>query len=163
MNVGSCICDGNRAQKKAFSFSWEGSLRFKNQWLKSIIFIPCLCHRIDNAYKYHASHNEALKILVSRIKTYPQVINEHKNEIGAKCPPAISTRWIYDFDILDFIFKHKESVEPHIIISDEEIQLYDILFIFKSLVTIFENPNTRFWRAFYYRESNKRKSLCIRI
>ena len=152
VNVGTCICDGNKAQKKAFSFTWSSSLRFKDKWLKAIIFIPCLCHRIDNAYKYHATHDESIKIIVDKIKEYPQILNEHRDEIGAKCPPSISTRWIYDFVILDFIIKNKDKTSEYVVISEDELQLYDILFIFKSLISIFENPNTPFHRAFFYLE-----------
>ena len=34
IKIGTCICDGNLAQKKAFSFDWGLSLRFKADWLK---------------------------------------------------------------------------------------------------------------------------------
>ena len=152
VNVGTCICDGNKAQKKAFSFDWRESLRFKDPWLKGIIFIPCLCHRINNAYKYHSSHDEALIPIVEGIKNYPQVLNEHRNEIEARCPSAISTRWILDYDILNFITQHEEKTREYLTLSSEELNLKDILFVFKSLIGIFENPNTYFHRAFFYIE-----------
>ena len=31
VSIASCICDGNKAQKKAFSFDWTESLRFHDQ------------------------------------------------------------------------------------------------------------------------------------
>ena len=152
VNIASCICDGNKAQKKAFSFEWGSSLRYKDDWLKRIIFLPCLCHRVDNAYKYHASHDDTLKAIVKKIKGYPSILNQHIEEIGAKCPLAVSTRWVYDYDVINFIKKHHRTVEDHLQLSDEENYLFDVLFIFKSLICIFENSNTRFWRAFFYLE-----------
>ena len=51
INIGSVVCDGNTAQLKAFDFRWEKSLRNqKINDIKNIIFIPCLCHRVENAY-----------------------------------------------------------------------------------------------------------------
>ena len=144
--------DGNRAQKKAFSYEWGLSLRFKDDFLKRIIYIPCICHRLDNAYKYHASHDETLKNIVENIKSYPRILNDHIEEIGAKCPLAVSTRWIYDFDILNFIIKHQNKTKSFITLDETEVHLFDILFVFKSLIKICENPNTRFWRAFFYLE-----------
>ena len=152
INIGTCICDGNLAQKKAFSFDWVGSIRFKQEWLKSIIFVPCLCHRIDNAYKYHISHNAELKTIVDKVKDYPKVLNSQRQKNGAKCPSAVSTRWIYDYDILNFIRTHEKQTQAYVVLDENELNLFDILFIFKSLVTIFENPNTYFWRALYYLE-----------
>lgn len=152
VNIASCICDGNKAQKKAFSFAWTESLRFKDSWLKGIIFIPCLCHRIDNGYKYHVTHDPALKEIIERIKSYPAILNEHRNEIGAKCPPPVSTRWLYDFDIIAFILKHKDKAHKYVELNESEMNLYKVLLVFKSLLKIFENPNTYFWRAFYYLE-----------
>ena len=90
--------------------------------------------------------------MVARIKNYPQLLNDHRNEIGAKCPPAINTRWVYDYDILNFIIKHESKTKKYIVLSNEELKLFDILFVFKSLIGIFENPNTLFHRAFFYLE-----------
>ena len=134
------------------AFDWGLSLRFKEDWLKFIIYIPCLCHRIDNAYKYHATHSPELQAITSNIKNYSKVLSDHKNDIGSKCPSPITTRWLYDFDILEFIIKHKDSTQKFVELNDQDLFLYDILFIFKSLIRIFENPNTHFWRAFYYIE-----------
>ena len=144
VNIASCICDGNKAQKKAFSFAWTESLRFKDSWLKGIIFIPCLCHRIDNGYKYHVTHDPALKEIIERIKSYPAILNEHRNEIGAKCPPPVSTRWLYDFDIIAFILKHKDKAHKYVELNESKMNLYKVLLVFKSLLKIFENPNTYF-------------------
>ena len=114
IKIASVICDGNRAQKKAFSYEWGLSLRFKDDFLKRIIYIPCICHRLDNAYKYHASHDETLKNIVENIKSYPRILNDHIEEIGAKCPLAVSTRCIYDFDVLNFIIKHQNKTKSFI-------------------------------------------------
>jgi hypothetical protein len=54
MNISTVVCDGCKAQKKAFSPRWENSLprTSKHPWVKQIIFIPCLAHRIQNAFEW---------------------------------------------------------------------------------------------------------------
>ena len=42
------VCDGNKAQKKAFGFVWDDSIRFKEiEDIEKIIYIPFLCHRVS--------------------------------------------------------------------------------------------------------------------
>ena len=154
IKIGTCICDGNLAQRKAFSFEWTGSLRKLAQpeysWIKEIIYIPCLCHRVDNSYKYHVNHDAQLTVLLNEVRENSKVLAAHRKEIGAKCPQFVSTRWVYDYEILRFI-KHHDTGD--LINANPQFEpLYDILFIFKSLILIFENPNTYFWRAFFYIE-----------
>ena len=69
IKIGSCICDGNLAQKKAFSYTWKKSLRFfkSARWLKEVIFIPCLCHKLNNAYKMTILHNPVIQGIIEEI------------------------------------------------------------------------------------------------
>jgi len=63
VNLGSVVADGNKAQKKCFDKSWRSSLRniAENRFIREVIFIPCLCHRVDNALKYHAKERSQHK------------------------------------------------------------------------------------------------------
>ena len=154
INVASCICDGNTAQKKAFKYSWARSLRNLKDypWLRSILYIPCLCHRISNAYKSIISHNQELKEIIINAREIATQCKEHKAELGAVCPTFIKTRWLYDFDIITFLLTHKEKIEQFISLPPELEEILPNLQILKTLVQIFEDPKTPFCRAFHYLE-----------
>lgn len=154
ISIGSVVCDGNKAQKKAFSFEIRATLRFQvgYEWLKEVIFIPCLCHLTHNAYKNCVKKSPTLVPIMSTIREGAKTLRNHREEVGALCPPFINTRWIYDYDILDFMRKHIEKCQPIFNIPPESEQIYDVISIFKSLVGIFEKEGTKFWRAFYYIE-----------
>ena len=94
IRLGSVVADGNRAQKKCFDANWSGSLRRASihQSLKSVVFIPCLCHRVDNALKYHASHDDGITPLIGQLHELAQQCRHHKELLGAICPNHISTR-----------------------------------------------------------------------
>ena len=70
INISSIVCDGNKAQKKAFSFEWPSSLRNLDnyKWIQKIYYIPCLCHRINCAYKYTVEHDKNLFAYVQNIR-----------------------------------------------------------------------------------------------
>ena len=154
IKIGTIICDGNRAQKKAFAFEWPESLRnlalSQYKWIKEVIYLPCLCHLVDNSYKYKVNHEPELKALVNGLRKNAKILYQNRSIIGSKCPQFVSTRWIYDYEILEYIKHH--HVEEIISIDEDYEALYESIFIFKSLVLIFENPNTFFWRAFFYLE-----------
>ena len=154
INIASCVCDGNKAQKKAFSYSWSESLRHLRNypWIKDILFVPCLCHRIDNSYKHVVKHNSTIKTLTTNLREIGELCNEHQDDIKAKCPRFVNTRWIYDFEIVQFILQHKDKIEEFIDIPETTEQLYDNLLILKTLIKIFEDPDTPLYSAFSYLE-----------
>jgi hypothetical protein len=113
MNISSVVCDGCKAQKKAFSPRWENSLprTSKHPWVKQIIFIPCLAHRIQNAFEYAMEHDDANASFSKRLHLISEVLISQEGSIGAICPRHVSTRWVYDFDIAQFIKDHPCSLE----------------------------------------------------
>ena len=52
INICSITVDGNRAQLKALSFEWDGSIRKRyidnGDFIKKIMLNHCLCHKINN-------------------------------------------------------------------------------------------------------------------
>ena len=145
-----------KLKKKAFSYKWKESLRFikDKKDIKEIIFVPCLCHKINNSYKYTIEHDDELRKFVDYIHLIAEKCKEHHDLIGAKCPSFVSTRWIYDFDIVLFIIEHKEKIEEVFEeeLADEIPQYFEILQILKTLIKIFEDPKTPFFRGFVYLE-----------
>lgn len=155
IKIASCICDGNMAQKKAFSYQWKDSLRFKQPWMKEIIFIPCLCHKVNNAYKMVVNQNDDIRELVEEARSFAIFCKDHKEEIGATCPSFVSTRWIYDYDLVNFFLEHEEKIKeiaPKNMFPEKVKIIYPILKIFKTLIRIFEDSHTPFHRGFVYLE-----------
>ena len=155
--IASCICDGNLAQKKAFSYSWKHSLRFgtDKRWLKEIIFIPCLCHKINNVYKKVVKSNHEVLSIIQQIREAATICKENKNSIGLTCPSFVNTRWIYDFEIANFLRQHQNEIENFVQLPKEFMKIFPILEIFKTLVKIFEDPKTPFMSGFIYLERSK--------
>ena len=144
INISVIICDGCLAQKKALSETWKYSVlrTAKEEFMKKLIFIPCLCHRIQNAFSNAISKNEELNEISDHIHHLSEIFIEKESEIGSKCPQHISTRWIYDYDICNFIKKHYEKCKIITPIRDELSQFHSIATIFKALSLIFEDPKT---------------------
>jgi len=154
IKLGSVVADGNRAQKKCFDITWDGSLRrlSSHNSLKEVIFIPCLCHRVDNALKYHVTHNEDLKHIADTLHSLAAECRAHKEEIGSICPSHVSTRWIYDYDILNFIRMNRQKIAKFTHLPEAFDHYFPILCICKQLILIFESSKTFHFRAFVHLE-----------
>lgn len=155
IKIGSCVCDGNTAQKKAFSYQWPESIRFVKgeSWIQDIIFVPCLCHRINNSYKMVVKHNEYIETIINTIRSIANDCKQRKAEIGLTCPTYISTRWLYDFDIMEFLIVNRQQVTDVIGELPPEIEdLANVLAILRTLIRIFEDPKTPFHKGFLYME-----------
>ena len=154
IKLGSVVADGNRAQKKCFDIEWDESLRrlSDHRSVRNVVFIPCLCHRIDNSLKYHINHDAALRSIVERLHQIACDSRSHKEIVGAICPSHVATRWIYDFDIMDFIRRHHSKIKSLTSIPEEFNLLHPVLSIFKRLVQIFESPRTFHFSAFTHIE-----------
>ena len=157
IKIGSCICDGNLAQKKAFSYTWKKSLRFfkSARWLKEVIFIPCLCHKLNNAYKMTILHNPVIQGIIEEIRNIGELSRKNKDQLGITCPSFVTTRWIYDFEIIQFILHNQEKISLFSEIPENIDQLQDVLAIFRTLVTIFEDPKTPFYKGFIILERSQ--------
>jgi hypothetical protein len=156
ISIGSVVCDGNTAQKKAFNHSWKNSLPRRSQfeWMKRIIFIPCLCHRTHNSFKNRVLHDENLGTIVQTLHDLSKLCRDHIKELGAACPAHIETRWLYDFDIVQFLHDNQQRISKfHTLQMSELTYLRDVLAIFKALINIFENTSTPHWSAFKHLEN----------
>lgn len=156
INIGTVVCDGSPAQLKAFDFRWEKSLRFKKiNDIKNIIFIPCLCHRVENAYKYQAGKDEQLIKILNELQEIETFCRMNSDDLGLTCPSHCNTRWIFDYDIVVFVIDHIELIQRHYgreIPIDDLIDLKNCLTIFKTLIRQFEKTSTKFKWAFEYLE-----------
>ena len=150
IQISCVVCDGNTAQKKAFSQQYKSSLRHQKNypWISHIYFIPCLCHRINNAYKNAVIHSEPLSNFTSELHNIALACKEHKDELKKVCPTFISTRWIYDYDIARFITINSDHIKQFIHVPDDIEQFLQTVQIFKILVLTCEKTTQPFYTAF---------------
>ena len=151
INVGSIVLDGNTAQLKSFNKDWKLSLYHKSiPDIKKIIIVPCLCHRIHNSYKYTVLHNKELSELVTNLHVIASTIHDTVDHFKTICPTHCDNRWIYDYDILEYLMKNKEEVIAILPDTPFEkfLQLYKCLKVLKLLVLKFEKRYTQIQSAF---------------
>lgn len=134
--IGSIIIDGSKAQINAIHQILENS---KDNTFKKIIVIPCLCHRIQNALTMCVKNQKDKHLYV--INSYiVKAMYQNANIIKAICPSHISTRWIYDYDIVKFIVDHRLKISQFANIPYGIDEMCDILKRLKSLTKTFEDP-----------------------
>ena len=118
------------------------------KWLKQLIIIPCLCHKVNCSFKNAVKGDKNLANIINIIHNISEECLANSNVLGAVCPTHINTRWIYDYEIVEFIIKHKEIISRFMEIPEEIFNLRDCLKILKTLIKIFENPSTPIGSAY---------------
>lgn len=151
--VGSVTVDGNTAQLKALSFTWKNSLRRRyidhDDFMRRILVNPCLCHKVNNAYKMACKKCPELGGNVSRLRALCSECRQHPNDVKGVCPNVQLQRWIIDYDLASFIIDHADQISKFTTFNiDEIIDLHKLLTILKSLTLIFEDPQTPHFHAF---------------
>jgi hypothetical protein len=143
VQVSSVVIDGGLAQLKAFNEEWHESVRCKYPPSRGIFLFPCLAHRVHNSYVYTVSKFPEAKYFSEWLINSSTILISNHLKIGARCPSHVATRWLYHFEICDFIKKHSEAVAEFINLPNEIEMLYKILTVLKALVLIFEDPKTQ--------------------
>jgi hypothetical protein len=115
INISAITCDGASYQVTALNFEDPDSIQRKNfetEHLRKLLFVPCLCHRLNNAYRSLFRTSDLFKATITSLRDLGVVCRKPANciTLGAFCPTFIQTRWIYDQRILDFILKHEEKI-----------------------------------------------------
>lgn len=153
IKVGSVTVDGNKAQLKALSFTWKKSLRNRyidhDEFLKHILVNPCLCHRINCAYKAAYNKCDELKEAVDMLREIAVECKDHPADVLDVCPSVQLTRWVVDYDLCTFILNHKQRIKKFRDFDEPTLlMLRDVLSVLKSLTNIFENTKTPHFKAF---------------
>jgi hypothetical protein len=115
ITVSTVVSDGATYQTKALNFEDKASIQAKNPGstlLSRLLFIPCLCHRLNNAYhrlvrgcRVYARFIGSLRRLAIFCRKPAQV-----EKLGRRCPQFIETRWLYDHRILTFLLEHEDQI-----------------------------------------------------
>ena len=152
IRLGSVVCDGNTAQKHCFKYGTTYTIRTcQDMPTRRAIFIPCLAHRVNNSFKNTIQQSENLKSQISALHLFAEELRIHRTQIGAACPMHISTRWVYDYDILNFIKQHFEKIASLTEIPFEETTLtylFEVSTIFKKMILLFSDTSFPFPEAF---------------
>lgn len=157
INISTVVVDGNRAQMKALRELKES--KKSDEMIRNLIVVPCLCHRINNAYKFAVTHNEKFKALLTQMRSIAKTLNSSKSEYN-NCPTFVDTRWIYDLDILRYLKKNEDGINKYLRsklaqnrITPEMLDLENMLMVLKKLTLIFEDPNLPLSKAYPILES----------
>lgn len=110
--------------------------------MKQLIVVPYLCHKIHNSFKNAVIADADLSNIIDILHKISHYCNSNKEKIGYICPSHISTRWIYDYEIVEFIIKHEDIISLNCEIPQNIHQLKNCLKILKQLILIFEDPFT---------------------
>ena len=148
LNISSVVMDGSKAQAKAFNCAYPRSLRnirFTTDTAKKVLTFPCACHLIENAYKRLLQRNSDVNGVVSICRLIGRALNELPTPLAA-CPRFVSTRWIYDYDIVKYVLQHRmevtKAVQMLVPLDDELGNLKVLLGILRTLIARFESASS---------------------
>jgi hypothetical protein len=169
IHVSVVICDGATYQTKALNWEDPESLQGTHQedpLLSRVLFVPCLCHRLNNAYRRLVHDSELFGSFISDLRRLAMFCRKPKwrRQIGGNCPEFIETRWLYDHRILQFLLSreheinalHKEGREVTALFHD----FMRLLARWYDLVTVLEGSACRLAAA-YMLISNATLQLAI--
>ena len=148
LNVSSVVMDGSKAQAKAFSPSYARGLRkisFTTNTAKMVITFPCACHLLENAYKRMIGLDKSAGQLVGVCRLIGRRLNELPHSLAA-CPRFVSTRWIYDYDIVKYLLQHRDDVRVAVQYPVPDAStlriLKNFLGILRTLIARFESASS---------------------
>lgn len=148
VQIGCVIVDGGTAQLAALTGKDNSILALsKVQWMKEIIVVPCICHRVHNAYKAAMNH-PAISPLKDQLLEVAEICRQHVEVFGSRCPSNVETRWVSFIYPLHFIWTKRAKVTLFHSIPDGTEDLYKCSVIFASLVLIFEDPKSPLSRVY---------------
>jgi hypothetical protein len=150
ITISAITCDGAPYQTKAIDFRDHESLQYVNRRdlpLSRVLYVPCLCHRLNNAY--HALFRES-GLFQSLIKTLRALAvfcrkPAQKKRLRRTCPLFVDTRWVYDQRLLLFILAHAATINqwnhPTFRVPPDLGEIKDLLQIFMGVVTALEGSH----------------------
>ena len=152
VHFGAIIMDQSTAQVKAFKSDYMNSIRHraKSEVIKTVLTISCACHKVQNTFRTTLERNSNLAVISDVIHSLSEDARDRAKEIGFMCPKHNNTRWIDDYSIMNFLYKHKAEIDDEYIDTTEFKYYFEICTIFKSLIEIFENPTVPLSEVYPY-------------
>jgi hypothetical protein len=160
IKVAGVVSDGARFQIKALNWKDSASIQqVHGGKYRRLLFIPCVCHRLQNSLKELYESNEYFRECISHIRYVAVKLRkpDARAALGRTCPSHCATRWIYDYPILDFIYSHMEEIEESSIGDRVGLRRYSMAYCSEMLpflqklfvtVRILEADNAALGRVF---------------
>jgi hypothetical protein len=150
--VSAIICDGASDQTKALDCRDLGSVHSCapcHRILARILHVPCLCHRLNNAYRRLGHISPVLSRFIASLRELAVLGSKpaSRRQLGRDCPAVVRTRWLYDSRILALVLRTREAVNPlgnraHRV-EPISVALSDLLIVWSQFVTRLENSSCR--------------------
>jgi hypothetical protein len=115
ITVSVIVCDGASYQTKPLDYQDPESLQAMNPEhpiFSRLIYVPCLCHRLNNAYRRLTRTSRVFGRFVTSLRALAVFLRKpaQRRQLGLVCPLHIITRWLYDFQILDFVLNNEAAI-----------------------------------------------------
>jgi hypothetical protein len=110
LRVAGVTADACPFQRKALSWYNSESLQQRHAEFRKLLFIPCICHRLQNSMVHLYQQNENYRRIIGQVREAAVLLRKPMNRdvLHATCPMHCATRWIYDYPLLGFITDHLE-------------------------------------------------------
>jgi hypothetical protein len=134
LHVAGVTSDGCSFQKKALSWRDSQSIQFRSEAFGQIVFVPCICHRIQNSLQSLYNRNDDYRALIDQARSTAVLLRKsrYRDSIGATCPIHCPTRWIYDYMILQFVQDHQDEIR--LALTGDETAFNDDFMILGALL-----------------------------
>lgn len=160
------VIDGLKPQVNAISIFGQNEPTFflnlepeqvkQNPYLRGLIAVVCLCHRTNNSAKGAMVHEPLFEKASVKCLNF---IEDYSKQTGAVIPKPCSTRWLYWYDIAQWIVENPEKFE------DMEVPIavktvYQSLRPLKAVSNYFERNDSSLvyaWPCFIYVENELSK------
>ena len=146
------VVDGGTACLKSLRDPWPN----KPEELCKIIVVPCLCHRINNAFKGMTRSCKSLDEAITQLHHLADMINSVDHNLS-KCPTHVSTRWLYDYELVHYVLTNQNEINrlarDHnwgaecMSLLDKIEELHNVITPLRTLCDMFEQSNRRLGTA----------------
>jgi hypothetical protein len=156
IRVSGVLCDGARYQVKALDFEDPESVQCSAEepLLNRLLYIPCLCHRLNNAYQTLFRECAPFQAFLIDLRTIGKTCRKPANRrhFNRLCPEFVETRWLYDHRILTFVITNVEAINalglPECQVSPLFRECSPLLGTFFHLMTQLESSKTPLGQAY---------------
>jgi hypothetical protein len=159
LNVAGVTSDGCSFQKKALTWSDKASIQQSSLDFRRLIFVPCLCHRLQNSIVELFAGNGLYADLIRNARDVAVRLRKPngRRAVGKVCPFHCATRWIYDYPIVHFIranlekaqdFLRSEKSNERIELNERVLELVPLLEKLYHTVHVLERDNASIGEAF---------------
>lgn len=144
-----CVGDSLPTQVGALGHYSNNSL-FSNGSHSDKVFIPCMCHMVNNSLKNGIELSDNLSAIKLSLESFVRQIRTSKYAkiLRSFCSTMTDTRWICDLGIIQWIYKHInliEDLQDDTFVLSPSILYYGILLEpLRDLINIFETTRTSF-------------------